>query len=161
MNGFQKQKTRGQEAEQIVKRHLESRGHTIEDVTNIPYYWNIDIDFIITNKDTINSTTLEVKRDDNIFKTGNLFFEIGFDKDTHYSEGWLEKCKAEYICFYDALKRQGIIVNFKRIKPILSSLGREITFWDREDQCYGNALLVPLSKARYAGVVAYEWSETA
>lgn len=161
MNGFQKQKTRGQEAEQIVKRHLESRGHAVQDVTDVPYYWNIDIDFIITNRDGTNSTTIEVKRDDNIFKTGNLFFEIGFEKETHYSEGWLNRCKAEYICFYDTLKRHGIIINFKRIKPLLSTFGRKITFWDREDQCYGEALLVPLSKVRYAGLVEYEWSETA
>ena len=36
-------------AEAIVKRHSESRGHKIKDVSDNPDYWKPDIDLIITN----------------------------------------------------------------------------------------------------------------
>ena len=47
MNGFQQQKSKGKQAEQIVKKHLQSRGIEVVDVAEVPDYQKIDIDFLI------------------------------------------------------------------------------------------------------------------
>lgn len=159
INSFEQQKKKGQEVEQIVKRHLEQRGHTVTDLTDNPDFWKQDIDFIITDRATTKSISLEIKRDDNIYKTGNLFFEIGFDKQDYYSQGWLEKCKAEYLCYYDSVKRHGFILDFPKTKLLLPSIGKEHYYWDKLDQCGANALLVPLWKARKEELIVYEWQD--
>lgn len=38
MNGFQQQKSKGKQAEQIVKEHLQSRGIEVVDVAEVPDY---------------------------------------------------------------------------------------------------------------------------
>ena len=61
MNGFQQQKSKGKQAEQIVKKHLQSRGIEVVDVAEVPDYQKIDIDFLI--KKNGKTAGLEVKAD--------------------------------------------------------------------------------------------------
>ena len=116
MNGFEAQKVKGKVVEEIVKRHLIGRGHTVEDVSEIKEYQKKDIDFLVANGTTKQLISMEVKRDDNIFRTGNFFFEIGFEKENYYSMGWMGKCKADYISFYDTRRNKGYILDFIKTK---------------------------------------------
>lgn len=160
LNGFQQQKLRGKVVEEIVKRHLTNRGHLIEDVSEIRDYQKYDIDFLVTHGTTNELITLEVKRDDNITKTGNFFFEIGFQREDYYSMGWIDKSRADYLCFFDTKSSKGYILEFNTTKGLIAEIGKRHTFWDRIDQCEGIAYLVPIWKARKAGIIVYEWEET-
>ena len=160
LNGFQTQKSKGKVAEEIVKQHLTNRGHIVKDVSEIREYQKKDIDFLITNGTTNELITLEVKRDDNLFRTGNFFFEIGFQNEDYYMMGWIDKSKADYLCFFDVKVGKGFILDFNATKAKIAEIGKRHTFWDRIDECEGIAYLVPIWKARQAGLIAYEWEET-
>ena len=108
MNGFQQQKSKGKQAEQIVKKHLQSRGIEVVDVAEVPDYQKIDIDFLI--KKNGKTAGLEVKADYRVNKTCNFFFEAGAQRGDYVSTGWLFKCKADYVCIYDMVKRHGYIL---------------------------------------------------
>lgn len=159
MNSFQLQKSKGKVVEELVKRHLTQRGHKIEDVSEIREYQKKDIDFLVTNGTTNQLITLEIKRDDNLFRTGNFFFEIGFQKEDYYSMGWIDKCQADYICFFDTNKSKGFILNYEETKKQLPKLAKRHEFWDKLDECFGTALLLPIGTARKAGLIVYEWEE--
>jgi hypothetical protein len=55
---------------------MESRGYIVEDVTAAPFYWDKDIDFIITSTATGITKSFEVKTDSRIANTGNLYLEL-------------------------------------------------------------------------------------
>ena len=154
---FYDQLKKGKYAEWMVKRHLESRGHKIRDVSDNPDYWKVDIDLIITNWET--PITLEVKRDDNLFTTGNIFIELGFQKENYYSTGWFNTCKADYIAFYDTVHKRGLIADLDKLRDCAVNYGYKKMFWDKCDECWGTALLLNIGKARKYGVIAYEWKE--
>ena len=76
MNNFYNSLAIGKQAEEAVKAHLEKRGITVIDVSNIKEYQKIDVDFLLRKGNQ--ETTLEVKHDRKLHKTGNFFFECGF-----------------------------------------------------------------------------------
>lgn len=161
MNGFEQQKAKGKVVEEIVKRHLTNRGHIIQDVSEIREYQRKDIDFLVTHGTTGELITLEIKRDDNLFRTGNFFFEIGFQKENYYSMGWIDKSKADYLCFFDTKVGKGFILDFNATKGMIAAIGKRHYFWDKIDECEGMAYLIPIWKVKQAGLIAYEWEETA
>ena len=154
---FNQQKIKGKVAEEVVKRHLTGRGHKINDVSENPEYWKYDIDLIITNWKT--PITIEVKRDDNLFTTGNIFVEVGFEKEGYYSTGWFNMCKADYIAFFDCKTKKGIICDLDKLKETAVQKGQKKLFWDKVDQCWGTALLLNIAKAKKFGVIVYQWEE--
>lgn len=143
--------TRGKSVEQIVKAHLESRGHIIEDVSENVDYQKRDIDFIVKSANG-QLTTLEVKMDKGISLYGNFFFEANSSTG---DKGWLANSQARYICFFDS--KTGYILDFDRIKKDLARIGREKTFFDKEDQKLRRAYLVSLDQAK--SYVVHMWKE--
>lgn len=157
MNGFEYLNNQGLDVQKKVKRHLESRGNTVIDVSQDKAYQKIDVDFLV-RKDG-QETTLEVKKDKNLFRTGNLFFEVGFMKGNYYTAGWLSKCQAQYLCYYDTAKRHGVIIDFPNTLPLLEKYAVERHFKDTVDGGCGKALLLKLEIARKNNVVCYEWQD--
>ena len=161
MNSFYRQLEKGKEVEQIVKQYLTSRGHKVIDVSDDKSFQKKDIDFLITNGTTGQEISLEVKRDDNIHKYGNFFFECGSQKNDYYSVGWLFKCQADYICFYDTYIKKGYILDFNLTKSVLNEIGRKNIYNDKLDKSQAISILVQIPRARQAGLIAHEWEETA
>lgn len=156
MNGFQKMNSQGLAVQEIVKRHLESRGNKIVDVSQVKEYQKIDIDFLISKGNQ--QTTLEVKKDKSLFRTGNIFIECGFQRGDYYSPGWIKYCRADYICFYDTAQRKGIILDRAKLILLLEQ-GKVINFYDKIDNKSGKAILLPLDIAIKNNAVVYQWQE--
>ena len=93
-----------------LKKHLRAQGHKIEDVSNNPSYWSRDIDLIMDG-----STTIEVKWDDVISSTGNLFIETVSDTEKH-KDGWYIFCEADKLYYGDAVAEVFYIFDFWKLK---------------------------------------------
>lgn len=153
MNSFELCLQIGKSAENYVADYLTAAGHIVEDVSYEAAYMSKDIDFLLYKNNKY--TTLEVKSDSKINQTGNLFFEVGFDRTTGYYDGWFRKCEAAYICFCDTCGGKCYIVRFDKDTIAANAIPRR---WiNYTDNCYGDALLLPLPDARKLGLIEYEW----
>lgn len=94
---------------------MENRNYKVKDVSNDPSYWNRDIDFIISSPTTGAVKTFEVKWDNRICKTGNLYLELS---NVHSKDGigWFNFCEADYIAYGDAVKRKFYIIPLLELK---------------------------------------------
>ena len=61
-----------------------------------PDYWSQDIDFIVDGK-----ITVEVKYDNIINRTGNLFIETANPRSQN-GLGWYKFCQADYLAYGDS-----------------------------------------------------------
>ena len=155
MNGFQKQLKIGQIAETAFINHFKQRDELI-DVRNDIEYQQKDIDYIIKNKQG-ETATVEVKADTNFHATGNLFFEIGYDRETGYYDGWFNYCQADYICYYNIPTRKGLILDFQQVKAQMPHLARQIVWDNKCDGCIGYAYLLPIGRAK--NFIVYQWED--
>lgn len=153
---FDRQKAVGKIAEAAVKEHLINRGHTINDVSEDQQYQKIDTDFIVYKDNQV--TTLEVKVDNSYKKTGNIFIEDYAVREGKVYDGWLHYCEANYIAYYDTVRKCGMIVNYPLIKSLLDKAFQRV-FYDREDQKEKHCLLLPRKYAEQANAIVYEWQE--
>ncbi len=95
----------GSKQESKFETFMKSFGYVVEDVSKIPEYQDMDIDFKVTNtKDICN--LFEVKQDKTLVKFGydrrRLCIEdISSIKDRYNNvvntNGWYRKCKADYL----------------------------------------------------------------
>lgn len=79
--------------------YLQSQGYFVEDLTDNPVFWDKDIDFSIEKNGNIEY--IEVKWDNRIHQTGNLYVEKYTDIDKK-KKGWFEICQADYILYGDS-----------------------------------------------------------
>ena len=156
MNSFERMNKEGLAVQEIVKSHLEQSGITVIDVSQDKAYQKRDIDFIL--KKYPQETTLEVKKDKSLFRTGNIFVECGFQRGNYYSAGWVKYCEADYICYYDTTQRRGIIVDRYKLLSLLEQ-GKKKEYYDRIDGKRGIAILLPMKIARQNNAIVSEWHD--
>ena len=84
----------GDIGEVLFKQVFEARGHKVIDKSKDLDWQLQDVDFEVTTKSG-HTCTVEVKWDDRMAKTNNMFVEIG-------NNGWLNSTKAQFICYGDA-----------------------------------------------------------
>ena len=154
VGSFETMNKQGLAVQEIVKSHLEDRGIEVVDVSQIKDYQKHDIDFILFKEGK--STTLEVKKDKSLFRTGNIFIECGFQRGNFYSAGWVKYCEADYICYYDTTAARGIIIDRLELLSLLDQ-GKVIDFYDKIDDKNCKAVLIPLLLARKKGIIKHEW----
>lgn len=151
-NFFQQQLAIGKSGEQIVKQFLINRGHNVTDVSNNAAYFKKDIDFIIT--DTLGfQYFVEVKTDYKLHKSGNLFFESTYHKSWGDTSGWYDYCEADYIAFLDAVEMKLYIYDFRRGKEYVKKNAEYREFYNYDDACYREAYLLPIDRAKQAGLI--------
>lgn len=95
------------------------------DVRNEVFFRKLDIDFIIYKNHK--EIYIEIKTDKNIGETGNLIFEDVIHWKTGDKNGWIHYCEADYIIVYDEIKNKFIILDWKKIRPIILKCSRKIT----------------------------------
>ena len=96
MNLFQKQSKIGKIGEDLALNFLLNTGWEVEDTTGNEQYFALDIDFLMEKEGY--STSLDVKTEVAMTRTGNMFIETGINyADGKYKPGWLYVSKAEYI----------------------------------------------------------------
>lgn len=155
MSNFDYTLSIGKKVENYVKRYFENRGHQLEDLSDVKEWQEKDVDFNFKFKDG-KEALFEVKADSKLGNTGNLFFEVGFDRVTGYYAGWFSKTAAALICFVDYVNKKGYIVLLD--KDVIKENSRNITWQNRTDCCLGFAYLLPITKAKELGLVVYEWT---
>lgn len=137
---FITQKRVGEIGEEKVLNYL-LKNHKVDDKRDSDEYRHKDIDFVVD--DTV---SLEVKTDYNISRTDNIYIET-------YKGGWFEKCAADYLCIYSPQVNLAYILDYRKLKSILSSSGREIHHYDADTGLMVPAVLVPLYDARIKGAL--------
>ena len=85
--------TSGNTGEKIVYDWLISRGNEVEDVTLNQSYQKTDVDFVVNN-----SYKIEVKVDQKIEQTGNVYVELGYSQEDWNHKGWIDYCGADECC---------------------------------------------------------------
>ena len=96
MSLFSQQLKKGKVGEELAYNYLIARGWEVEDVSNNKDYFGLDIDFLAARNGI--STSLDVKTEEKMSRTGNMFIEdmITYQDGTP-AKGWLYYSKAEYI----------------------------------------------------------------
>ena len=111
----------GKQGEELFKQIMQNRSYTVEDVTDNPSYWSKDIDFIVTSPTSGLTKTFEVKWDERINETNNLYLEVA----SAFGEGgfgWFEYCKADYLAYGDATTNTFYIIPLPELREKLKSL---------------------------------------
>ena len=85
--------------ERLAQRCLEANGYYVIDRSNDPKYWVKDID--LTAIKGSYQADIEVKWDQCIAQTGNLFFELLTNTDTK-QRGWADYTESNFIFYGDA-----------------------------------------------------------
>ncbi|MEA5012911.1 MAG: hypothetical protein VB100_14455 [Angelakisella sp.] len=141
-NNFEDCLKHGKETEALIGAFLVTRGFAVEDKSDDKLYRKIDVDLVLhkNGKDYL----LEVKSDNLMHRTGNVFIEDCMYRKTGTYDGWMHYCQADVLCCYDTVNKFAYMLKWKDIKPIVKNF-RRIKFWNQVDQCYGAGYLVPLS----------------
>lgn len=79
--------------------YLVSQGWKVKDLTQCEAFFSKDIDFLIIRGQE--QHYIEVKWDNWIHQTGNMFIETTTDLDFN-KDGWFKFCRAEFIFYGDA-----------------------------------------------------------
>lgn len=121
----------GKQGERLFQQIMENRNYTVVDVTKEPKYQSKDIDFIVTSSTSGETKTFEVKWDERINETGNLYLELA----NAYSEcglGWYEFCKADYVAYGDATNGKFYIIPLLELKERVSQMPKRIAQCGKE-----------------------------
>ncbi len=137
----------GKQGERLFANIMELRNYKVQDVSNNPAYWEKDIDFIITSPTSGEVKTFEVKWDQCINRTGNLYLEIA-NVHSKGHQGWFQFCQADYLAYGDAVAQIFYIIPMaelrERVKQLptrtaqcgFDSVGRLVSLADITDITY-------------------------
>ena len=111
----------GKYGERLFQQIMSSRNYQVQDVSSNKQYWHKDIDFIVTSPTTGITKTFEVKWDNRIATTNNLYIEIA---NTHSKDGlsWFRFCEADYLAYGDARKRKFYIIPMDQLREIVEKM---------------------------------------
>lgn len=136
----------GRMGEQLFAQIMTERAYIVEDVSGNPDYWGRDIDFLITSPSGA-TKSFEVKWDERIHKTGNLFLETENPRSKG-GKGWFQFCQADYLVYGDAVNRCFYVIPLLELKEKIKdlpykwantydgSVGRLISLYDIADITY-------------------------
>lgn len=98
--------------------YLQASGWAVEDVTQNQDYWDKDIDFVAQSG--TERLTVEVKWDNRIAQTGNMFIETITDLDNSKG-GWFSFCQADYIYYGDSVNELFYVFKTEDLRAFVSS----------------------------------------
>ena len=91
----------GKQGERLFQQIMEEKGYKVQDVSANPQYWDKDIDFIVTSSTSGLERTFEIKWDNLICKTNNLYLELT-NIHSKGGKGWFNFCQADYLAYGDS-----------------------------------------------------------
>ena len=104
--------------EELAYEYLIKQGYTVEDVSQNPAYYGVDIDLIATKDDE--EHTIEVKWDRRMSQTGNMFIETTSSIEEG-KEGWFMFCRAELLYYGDSVNRIFYIIRMDDLREYLEN----------------------------------------
>ena len=136
----------GKQGELLFKQIMQDKGYIVEDTTNNSDYWSKDIDFIVTSTATGAVKTFEVKYDNRLNSTGNLFIET-INPRSEGCCGWFEFIQADYLAYGDSITNQFYIIDVEYLKDFMAKKKRNFEYKICSDGAEGYA--VPLKRIEY------------
>ena len=115
----------GKQGEELFKQIMQNRNYKVVDVTDNPDYWVKDIDFIVTSPTTGLTKTFEVKYDQKINKTNNLYLEL-VNVHSYGGSGWFEFCKADYLAYGDATTNTFYIIPLLELREKVRHMPKQL-----------------------------------
>lgn len=151
MTDFYSDNQVGKIGEAAVAAALKSKGHTVEDVSNIYEWQRKDVDFILRRNSS--STTLEVKNDVKSNTTGNVYVETWCEENkSRDGDGWYHYCEAEYIAFVQMKRGSAHIVQFQELIHLIDTHNYKTSKkWDGSSE----GILVPLADIKQCSTYYY------
>lgn len=117
----------GKYGERLFHQMMEYKGYEVKDVTDIPTYWSKDIDFIVLSHTTGKVKAFEVKWDERINQTRNLYLEIKNVKSKQWNgDGWWKHIEADYLAYGDARTHQFYMIDINELRKRVEQLPHRI-----------------------------------
>ena len=110
----------GKLGERLFGEMMEQKGYFVMNVSKIPEYYYRG-DFVITSPYTGERKLFEVKWDERINETGNLYLET-MNVNSKDRKGWWRFCQADYLAYGDAKTRRFYIIELAKLKERVKEL---------------------------------------
>lgn len=122
ISDFKNQNNKAKEAEVIARKIvLQNDFCGIYDTSDVKEYQEQDIDFIAYRNWSGEAVTFEVKNDDRINKTNNIFAEEERIYSDHTSDGWLKCSKAEWFFYRDSVNQVSYLFALEDLKEFIKN----------------------------------------
>ncbi len=105
--------------ENELKEYLRARNYKVIDVSDNPHYWKKDIDLFAMDQEG-QITSIEVKWDSVISKTGNLFIETMTNSQKQI-KGWFTFCEAEYLYYGDSKNKLFYVIEMAQLREYIEA----------------------------------------
>ena len=133
-----------------LKKSLRANGYIVQDVSDNPNYWNKDIDLIAQNTTTGVLTSLEVKWDNRIAQTGNMYIETENPR-SNKGLGWFRFCEADMLAYGDAINGIFYFIGVAALRDYIKDNKAKLSMRTCADGAYG--YLVPIADLAFNCVV--------
>lgn len=135
----------GKLGEQLFAQYMCAQGYIVNDVSKDQSYFDKDIDFFCANPSTGNTKSFEVKWDERIGQTNNLFLEMRNPRSKQWNgQGWWLHCQADFLVYGDAQNRIFYIFPLLELRQRVKNLS--LRYKTTND--YSEGYLLPLDKVR-------------
>ena len=147
MRTFNTTKNSGDFGEDSVKQYLIRKYNCkIKDVSDIVEFRKKDIDFLYSI-DGKGWTSVEVKTDNRMSKTGNIVVENAMFRKKGRVNGWLYYCEAHILCFVDDNNYVFYFFDWDKLrKEIKKGRWEKRWFKNGTDNCNGEVYVIPLKE---------------
>ena len=116
----------GKAGEQLFQQYMSCQGYKVNNVSRNPEYYYKG-DFIITSPFTGQTKIFEVKTDNRIGGTGNLYLELtNVNSKNKGGLGWWQWCQADYLAYCDWQNRLFYVFSLGELKERVAQLPKEI-----------------------------------
>lgn len=154
MGLWEKQKGAGDIGEQLTQAFYNANGVELTDVSGDAYYQSKDIDFLSSD-----GTSIEVKYDRVISRTGNLFLETNTDAGCSNTPGWFIYSEATYLFYIDGVNSKAYEINLSELRKFVRGYGCfrtvSLTDWLKSRPYVREGLALPVSL-----ITGKEWVKT-
>lgn len=138
----------GKRGEEIFKKCLEKWGCKFEDVSENPEYQEQDIDFVVESRKVPGKTvSVEVKNDQRIYETGNIFFETMSNVD-YSTEGCFKKSKSELMAIVSEKERAIYFVGTEILRKFVDENSESLRFISRVPGSDSCGYLIPVKRIK-------------
>lgn len=108
----------GRKGEEAIINYLLAAGYDVQDVSADPEYWAKDTDILATKDGK--TTSIEVKNDQHISKTGNAFIENSQDIDGGQA-GWFLITKADKLYYRDDINSIAYVIDMDDLREYIEA----------------------------------------